>query len=332
MDLQKKINIAITTLDRLSKITPITTVLYENCMLINEINQKFLDISARYDEEKQMLLMCKSSGLISQLDSIMKFVDKYSKVPEITRLVKDYLYIKLDIQEQISKTCDFCSEIYIVDDTSGQYMCIKCGDTIGRYGTAQDENLDGTQPKTGYKKNPHIRACLMAVQGRENFSFPDGFIKQVKQTLKECGIYRKSAINVEKMRTIFKKIEGGSAMNQHIPKAICEITGEKPEYISDTEFNIVEEKASAACSIISSSSSGNCPYLPFIIMKIIEQVLKEETTDQKRRKAKIITNFHLQHETTLRNREAQWKEVCAKHSEYKYQPTDMNKYMKWIEY
>jgi hypothetical protein len=332
MELQKKINIAIATLDKLSKIAPTTVPLYENCVLINEINQRFLEISARCDDEKQTLIMCKSSGLISQLDSLMRFADKYNKNAEIARLVRDYFYIKLDIQEQISKTCDFCSEIYIVDDTSGQYMCIKCGDTIGRYGTAQDENLDGTQPKTGYKKNPHIRLCLMAVQGRENFSFPDGFIKQVKQTLKESGIYRKSAINVEKMRTIFKKIEGGSAMNHHIPKAICEITGEKPEFISDYEFNIVEEKTSAACSIISSTSPGNCPYLPFIIMKIIEQVLKEDTIEQKKRKAKIITNFHLQHETTLRNREAQWKDVCSKHPEYKYQPTDMNKYMKWMEY
>ena len=66
----------------------------------------------------------------------------------------------------------------------------------------------------------------------------------------------------------------------------------------------------------------NCPYHPYFIYKIIEQIIKKKS--DRIRKLKILACIHLQSRETLVENDRIWVLICLRILEFTYIPTDRN--------
>ena len=66
----------------------------------------------------------------------------------------------------------------------------------------------------------------------------------------------------------------------------------------------------------------NCPYHPYFIYKIIDQIIKSD--DDKIRKSQILSCIHLQSRETLVQNDLLFDIICKRIPEFTYKPTDRN--------
>ena len=75
-------------------------------------------------------------------------------------------------------------------------------------------------------------------------------------------------------------------------------------------------------SKIKPQKKTNCPYHPYFIYKIIEQIINKDS--DKIKKAQILSCIHLQSRETLIQNDLIWGPICSRIPEFKYFPTDRN--------
>ena len=66
----------------------------------------------------------------------------------------------------------------------------------------------------------------------------------------------------------------------------------------------------------------NCPYHPYFIYKIIEQIIQKK--EDRIRKLKILSCIHLQSRETLVENDRIFSLICNRIPEFTYKPTDRN--------
>lgn len=285
-----------------------------------------------YNEIDRLNIPNKINDIVDHLNSldeksiklVSPLIAKFNKLPKYESLERPH--------ENIMR-CDICHEIVSINQATNEFECV-CGIVTNLEGSAYEEQsyIDG-QPsamhKTNYVKATHIHKWLMQSQARENFDFPDEIIKKTKKQFQVEAIYDIRQVNCITMRKCLKTL-GLTEYNTHIPLLIKCITGKMPFQLTSQEFDLVIKDAVEVSEIIEEMIDGNSPYIPYLLMKIIEQRLPENTRVEKYRKANIMLYFHIQTENTLIEKDLLWKHVCEVKSGYKYMATNVDRYKVWL--
>lgn len=261
------------------------------------------------------LLSDKTMRLI-QKEGILLF-SEYKKI-------KIHLYIE-EVEPQL--ICNRCGEPYKTTNI-GEQSCIICGICIENVITIiDDENITNeiNNNKSGsYDPSKHCREWLDRIQGREiiDMATIDHIVNILKEQFIQERIKHNEIITYELIRIYLQKNKF-SSYNEHIPLIRKLITGISPPQLTDVEIQKIIMYFIRIVKIynkIKPTSKINCPYHPYIIYKILEQILEDGW-----RKTAILHCIHLQSSQTLILNDRIWQKICVHIPEFKYIPTDRNR-------
>lgn len=257
---------------------------------------------------------------------ISPLLAKFNKLPK-------YESIDKPLEDTMRCRNSNCGELMTINHATNEFECI-CGIVKNLEGSSYEENSysDGqlnASHKTNYVKARHTLKWLMQSQARENFDFPDDIGIKIKKQFQIEAIYDIRQVNCATMRKCLKAL-GLTEYNTHIPLLIKLTTGKMPFQLTENEFDQIIKDAVQILEIIEELEDGNSPYHPYLLMKIVEQRLPEQTRIEKYRKANIMLYFHIQTENTLKEKDLLWETVCGYMSNYTYQATNIDRYKVWL--
>jgi len=307
--------------------------------------------SKQKEEYNKLYQRCiKSNNIISRLDDIYHNLHRFfvinTRVKDIPDLIEtkkidqriykegsnlflEYTKIKIHIyieEVNINNLCNICNEQMMITDI-GEQSCIKCGKCQDATITIiDDENInDNKNMKYGsYDPSKHCRYWLDRIQGRETSDITEieNVVVYIKQQLTEDRIKNIDYITYNLIRSYLQK-NNYSSYNEHIPLIRKLITGISPPQLSETELqkiNIYFMRVIKLYNTIKPSTKINCPYHPYIIYKILEQIMSNGS-----RKSAILKCIHLQSSQTLIQNDKLWQKICEHIPEFTYIPTDRNR-------
>jgi hypothetical protein len=246
--------------------------------------------------------------------------DGNSLFSEYTR-IKIHMYVE---EIKMEGVCKICKDPMIVTNM-GELSCMKCGFCCDAIITIiDDESItnDAKNIKYGtYDPSKHCRYWLDRIQGREiaDMMNIELLVEEIKEYLTQSRIKNHDHVTYNLIRTYLRK-SGKSAFNEHIPLIRKLITGISPPQLSESELqkvNIYFIRIIKLYNTIKPSTKINCPYHPYIIYKILEQILANSP-----RKTAILKCIHLQSIPTLIQNDRIWKKICEYIPEFTYIPTD----------
>jgi hypothetical protein len=213
-----------------------------------------------------------------------------------------------------------------IDANTSTLICKKCGLTNELYGTVfEDEQFyyqEGHRTKHGtYDPSKHCRIWVERIQARETTDIPDTVIQKIKNCIIRDKIKNKNQITCNQIRNYLRSVHN-SKYNEHVPLIRKLITGISPPQLTDYEMQLIHiyfDKVIHIFDEIKPPEKTNCPYHPYFIYKIIEQII-----DNTIRRLKILACIHLQSRETLVHNDRLWKPICEKIREFTYCPTDRN--------
>lgn len=238
----------------------------------------------------------------------------------------DSTSITVQHDDQNIKICKQCKTPYSIEEKNSEFVCHSCGVSIKLYGMVfSDEQFyyqEGQRTKHGkYDPTKHCKFWVERILARKNIDIPNKLIVSIKRRIKRDNIWLDD-ITCEDIRGYLRQLKL-SKWNDHIPLILKTITGRDIEQLTEHEMRLVFMYFSRAIVIygqIKPEDKTNCPYHPFFIYKIIEQILKEP--EHARRRNAILSYIHLQERQTLIDKDLIWKDICKYVHEFTYVPTD----------
>lgn len=248
--------------------------------------------------------------------------------PELIRALSEYSAATVSIQkeEDNHKTCEQCKKPYSIEEKTSEFVCHDCGVSFKLYGMIFSDDQfyyqEGQRTKHGkYDPTKHCKFWVERILARKNVDLPSGLINGIKRRIKRDNIWLEE-LTCEEIREFLRDLKM-SKWNDHIPLILKTVTGREIEQLTDHEMRLVYMYFSRAINIygqIKSEDKTNCPYHPFFIYKIIEQILMG--SEHRRRRTAILSYIHLQERQTLIDKDLIWKDICRHIKEFKYIPTD----------
>jgi hypothetical protein len=183
---------------------------------------------------------------------------------------------------------------------------------------------EGQRTKHGkYDPAKHCKFWVDRIQARENIEDKKfrSAIKAVKACRKRDNI-RLEQLTCEMIRSYLKELHL-TAYNDHVPLIRKEITKREPSQLTDHELKLIYVYFGRVIQIfnkIKTSNKPNCPYHPYFIYKIIEQLLKK--SEHSSRRKEILSNIHLQSRETLIENDCLWSQIVPHIPEFNYVPTE----------
>ena len=216
-----------------------------------------------------------------------------------------------------------------IDPIASTLICKNCGVIKELYGTVfEDEQFyyqEGQRTKHGtYDPSKHCRFWVERIQARETTEIPESVVFAVKKCITRDKIKNKHHINCTQIRKYLRQTHN-SKYNEHVPLIRKLITGITPPQLTDYEMQLIHiyfDKVIHIFEEIKPPKKTNCPYHPYFIYKIIEQIINNES--DRIRKLKILACIHLQSRETLICNDVIWSPICDRISEFTYIPTDRN--------
>ena len=278
-----------------------------------------------------------NENFISRLDSLMKTIKKYflsiqdkTILDEFYRTYNLYNNSTIDkcVKEVVYEVC-VCSNKMDIDLSASTLVCKICGITKELYGTVFEDDIfqyhEGNRNKHGtYDPSKHCRFWVERIQARENTEIPEAVINDIKKCIIRDKIRNKNFINCIQIRKYLQETHN-SSYNEHTPLIKKLVTGVIPPQLTDYEMQLIHiyfDKVLHIFDEIKPYNKTNCPYHPYFIYKIIEQIINKDS--DKIRKLKILSHIHLQSRETLICNDSIWTLICIKIPEFKYIPTDRN--------
>ena len=129
-------------------------------------------------------------------------------------------------------------------------------------------------------------------------------------------------LTCEMIRTYLKELHL-TIYNDHVPLIRKEITKNEPAQLTDHELKLIYVYFGRVIQIfnkIKTTNKPNCPYHPYFIYKIIEQLLNKQEFQS--RKKEILSNIHLQSRETLIDNDLLWSLIVVHIPEFTYCPTE----------
>lgn len=308
---------------------------YRNCS--NE-NKKAELLKKKDNHFTKYQIFIRKENFISKLDRIMNIIKQniqYNKFPK-DLLQEIYTFIKLynnstidkNIKEVVYEIC-ICSTKMDIDPITSTLICKGCGITKKLYGTVfEDEQFyyqEGQRTKHGtYDPSKHCRFWVERIQARETTEIADAIIESVKKCIERDKIKNINRITCNQIRKYLRQTHN-SKYNEHVPLIRKLITGITPPQLTDYEMQLIHiyfDKVIHIFDEIKPPQKTNCPYHPYFIYKIIEQIITKDV--DKERKAKILACIHLQSRETLILNDCIFLPICERIPEFTYIPTDRN--------
>jgi hypothetical protein len=280
----------------------------------------------------------RKENFISKLDRIINLVKKYIQNKDFSKefLQELYSFIKMynestinkNIKEVVYETC-VCLNKMDIDAITSTLICKMCGITKKLYGTVfEDEQFyyqEGQRTKHGtYDPSKHCRFWVERIQARETTEIPEKVIISIKKCINRDKIKNINHINCTQIRRYLRQTHN-SKYNEHVPLIRKLITGITPPQLTDYEMQLIHiyfDKVIHIFDEIKPPQKTNCPYHPYFIYKIIEQIIKKDS--DRLRKSQILACIHLQSRDTLINNDHIFEPICTRIPEFKYIPTDRN--------
>lgn len=304
--------------------------------------KKVLDVEKVEHYKKYTEFLCKES-IISKLDFIfaklMTFIKKHnikviSNYPTQNDFYENHEYYELGdywfIFENMAlnktitpveyNSCN-CSNT-LTNIQNSEFVCESCGITQTIQGTEVEEEPEVKQKYCNYDPSKHCKIWVERIQARENADIPQEVITTIKECIRRDKIKDLRMINCYTIRRYLQQTHH-SKYNEHIPLIRKIITGISPMQLTEREvqlINIYFDKVIRIFDEIKPATKTNCPYHPFFIYKIIEQIIKNPK--ERCRKEDILSTIYLQSRDTLVQNDLIWKSICERISDFTYMPTD----------
>lgn len=288
------------------------------------------DEDVKRDMYVQFIKIFHSHNIIGELDRIYAIIKKFRKKykleeSKLLNLIKTYEISMVD--ESFSSTkadiCSKCNIAFEIEEKTAEYICRSCGHTEKMYGVVFEDDQffyqEGQRTKHGkYDPIKHAKCWLDRIQAIEMAEIPSDIINAIKNCINRDQLWIEQ-VSCNTIRSYLKELKKTN-FNVHVPLIRKLITGLEPSQLTETEKQLVYMYFSTIIQIYSSiKSDPNCPYHPFFIYKIIEQILKEPK-HQKRCKD-ILSCIHLQSRTTLIENDRLWFQICDHIPEFTKIPT-----------
>jgi hypothetical protein len=265
-----------------------------------------------------------SSNLVGEIKRIYLTIVKLRKTYEfnstdLNKLCKQFETTTID--ESFSNTssdiCPKCHTQYDIEEKTSEFTCKNCGHVEKMYGVVFEDDQfyyqEGQRTKHGkYDPIKHARFWLDRIQAKETTEIPDSVINAVKKCICRDQLW-KHDVTCELIRGYLKQIKKNkiTSYNNHVALIRKIITGQEPDQLSEYEIKLVYMYFGLSIQIynkIKGDSKMNCLYHPFLIYKIIEQILTKPG-DMRRRK-NILSCIHLQSRDTLIENDKVWFGIC----------------------
>ena len=306
----------------------------------SDTKQKWINKKTKYFNIYQTFI--RKENIISNLDHVINQIRNNITYicPKLRNDILDLIKvfnnstINKSVKEVNYGTCT-CLNKMDIDSTNSTLVCRLCGYSKELYGTVfEDEQFyfqEGQRVKHGtYDPTKHCRFWVERIQARENTDIDDDVIESIKKCIKLDKIKNKEHITCCKIRRYLRSTNN-SKYNEHIPLIRKIITGISPPQLTDYEMQLIHiyfDKVIHIFEDIKHPSKVNCPYHPYFIYKIIDQIIKKNKCDDIR-KNQILECIHLQSCDTLINNDLIWKSICVQIPEFIYKPTDKSKFIEY---
>lgn len=288
------------------------------------------------DLDKQMyynkfLKLLDTENIISKLNKISNNCKRLRK-SSIDNKNIEQAYVELDnipiddinILEISSNVCQ-CKNSFIIRSKTSESVCNKCGLTEKLYGVVFDDSQfffqEGHRTKHGkYDPGKHCKFWIDRIQAKESTEIPELLINKIISCIKADGIWLHDVTCVI-IRDYLKYLKK-TTYNDHVPLIRKLITGVEPPQFTDKEHKLINMYFSRVIQIYNKTkptSKPNCPYHPFFIYKIVEQILNKP--EDKKRRQEILSNVHMQSRETVIINDIIWEPICNEIPEFVYIPT-----------
>lgn len=239
--------------------------------------------------------------------------------------------VRYEMQLISHELCENCKCKMNIISTTSEIQCPKCGLIKELHGISFDDdqayNQENQRSKHGsYDPTKHCRFWIKRIQAREYIEIEESVLEQIKKCIERDKITCKRKISCDKIREYLRETKN-SHYNEYVPLIRKILTGISPPQFTDTELQLINNYFSKVIHIFEETKPSkkiNCPYHPYFIYKIIEQIIHPPCGGHDHRKQEILSCIHLQSRDTLIENDRIWKPICRKIPEFKYIPTDRN--------
>jgi hypothetical protein len=269
-----------------------------------------------------------------KFDSIKSILDKY-EIPE-KKVYNEFCVtfgnavIDIETVERTSNNCPTCGKLLTIEPATSENVCIQCNFSEQIHGVVyEDEQFfyqDGPRTKHGkYDPSKHCRSWLEAIQALKSVNtddWDDKIVKPIKKLIERDNIARPELISYKIIRGYLKELDLPS-YNEHIPLIRKLTIGIDPAKLTSEESRAVISYFSIAIQLyvkLKLKSKPNCIYYPYLLYKIIQNVLKDPA--DKKRCREILSCIHLQKSKTLIAHDKIWQDICPNIHGFVYTPTD----------
>jgi hypothetical protein len=337
--INSKIQIAIDELNEEYEMGSITIL--SNYFLVSLKNSTETDIKKKKNIQKQKDLhflqyqsFIQKENIISRLNRLSQKLKIYTNSIDDSVLKEFYKFYKIYNNSTVQKTirevsyevCG-CGFNMTIDPNSSMLICTGCGLSKELYGTVFEDDQfyyqEGQRTKHGtYDPSKHCRFWVERIQARETTEISVLIINKIKQCILRDKIKNKNQVTCTLIRKYLRQTRN-SKYNEHVPLIRKIITGITPPQLTDYEMQLIHiyfDKVIHIFDEIKPPQKTNCPYHPYFIYKIIEQIMN--INKDRLRKEKILSCIHLQSRSTLVTNDSLWYLICFHISEFEYLPTD----------
>jgi len=271
---------------------------------------------------------------------IIKIISKYYKQIDketdlsISNEKKKFDNILLFLRPKTYKkyTCPTCNIMMKVEAKTSEIVCDRgCGYTQILSGVIFEEVQfyfqEGQRSKHGhYDPTKHCKFWIDRIQAKEPTKIKAEVLNYIVSCIKRDGIIDRDTLTCEEIRSYLRDHPGYSTYNEHVPLIRYRITGKMPSQLTYKELSLIYMYFKRCLSIIYNlvkfvRQFNNCPYHPYFIYKIIENILPEDTVSQRARKQEILQGIHLQSRETLIKNDNIWEIICNGIEDFTYKPT-----------
>ena len=276
------------------------------------------DVDLKY-LRNQFIKTYHSCNVIGDMDRFYNICKKIKKKYDINITVELHkIYETTEIEEDfVNASADFCDKCkmpYSIEEKTAEYVCKNCGKLEKMAGVVFEDDQfyyqEGKRTKHGkYDPIKHAKFWLDRIQAKESTNIPDTVINAIKRRILRDKQWVDN-ISCETIRSYLKQLKL-TTYNNHTALILKIITGIEPEQLTEIEVRLVYMHFGTVIQIfnkIKKPTKYNCPYHPYFIYKILEQVIK--APHDRIRREKILSCIHLQARDTLIDNDITWFEIC----------------------
>lgn len=275
---------------------------------------------------ERLYIKCKKILALAEFDISNK---EYKNT--IEGFEKDIVNIKLE--EKLESTCPSCGFDLVINGKTSEKLCTNnnCGYMEYVYGTVVEDDQGSGQEsckkkKSRYDPAKHCKYWLNCIHGEEKINEDKlrAVVHKLVNRLRQDGQIP-GTMTCEMYRCYLKEI-GETKFNDHIPRIRKEISGIEPKRLTENEkkmvpilFRNIVRIFNKIMPHIKEVDKPNCPYHPYFIYKIIENLLSDPSN--KKRKEEILSCIHLQGRETMIENDKTMEAISIYIPGFKYTPT-----------